>query len=142
MLTFNKSSVTVELLSSNKLIMPFGSYETPKPATVPTFLQYTKTCGKGVQGKTKFGVEIIWLPGKFDNVTLQTHAFRYICDPDHPLYNEVKQYLNTVVAGNSYKRLDIVIDSLENKTITVQESIKISGCWEELGSNAVKFKET
>ena len=92
--------------------MPFGSYETPKPIALPTFLQYTKTCGKGVQGKTKFGVEIIWLPGKFDNVTLQTHAFRYVCSSEHPLYDEVKRYIELVVVCISFKRLDRIIDSV------------------------------
>lgn len=136
------STVTVDLLSSSSKPMPFGSYETPKPVTVPTFLQYTKACGKGVQGKTKFGVEIIWLPGKFDNVTLQTHAFRYICAENHPLYGEVKSYLSLVVVGSIYKRLDIVIDSIEEKTITVLESTRISGTWNSLGTNAFKFEET
>lgn len=128
-------------MSSNKYNMSFGSYETPKPVTVPTFLQYTKTCGKGVQGKTKFGVQIIWLPGKFDNVTLQTHAFRYICDSNHPLYNEVQEYLKLVVCGNRHRRLDIIIDSVEDKTITVQESTRVNGTWEKLGANGYKFTE-
>lgn len=122
--------------------MPFGSYETPRPTPTPTFLQYTKTCGKSVQGKTKFGVEVIWLPGKFNNVTLQTHAFRYICDENHPLYSEVQSYLELVVVGNSYKRLDIIIDSIEDKRITIQESTRVNGQWEKLGANAFKFKET
>ncbi len=122
--------------------MPFGSYETSKPVALPTFLQYTKVCGKGVETKTKFGVEIVWLPGKFDNVTLQTHAFRYICDPSHPLYSEIRQYLEVVVVGDCYKRLDITIDSVEKKTITVSESSRVKGSWETLGGNAFKFKES
>jgi len=122
--------------------MPFGSYETPRPTPIPTFLQYTKTCSKSVQGKTKFGVEIIWLPGKFNNVTLQTHAFRYICDENHPLYAEMQLYAETTVLGILYKRIDIVIDSIEDKTITVSESPKVKGCWEKIGSSSLKFKET
>lgn len=124
------------------LFMPFGSYDTPRPEPTPTFLQYTKTCGKGVEGKTKFGVEIIWLPGKFNNVTLQTHAFRYICDENHPLYNESKQYVESLESGAVHKRLDIVIDSVEDKKITVSESTRVKGSWEKLGANAIKFKET
>ncbi len=121
--------------------MPFGSYEAPRPTPTPTFLQYTKTCGKGVQGKTKFGVEVVWLPGKFNNVTLQTHAFRYICNEDHPLYGEVLRYFELTKCGNSAPRLDVVIDSVEDKTITVSESTRVKGCWEKLGSNGFKFKE-
>lgn len=121
--------------------MSFGSYDTPTPPKTPTFLQYCKTAPKGVEGKTKFGVEIIWLPGKFQNVTLQTHAFRYICDESHPLYNEAIEYLKVVGDGSTVKRLDIVIDSIQNKKISIVESKVKSGHWEPLGQNAFKFKE-
>lgn len=121
--------------------MPFGSYDAERPKSLPTFLQYIKTANKNLQGKTKFGVEVIWLPGKFDNVTLQTHAFRFICSSAHPLYNEAKEYAATVVDGNTRKRLDIIIDSIEDGTITVSESTKVNGHWEKLGTNAVKFKD-
>lgn len=120
--------------------MPFGSYETPKPQQPPTFLQYIKTIGKGVEGKTKFAIDIVWMPGKFDNVTLQTHAFRYACDPNHPLYAEVVQYFSLVVVGNLHPQLEIVIDSIEERRITVSESHRKRGEWEKLGSNAFKFK--
>lgn len=120
--------------------MSFGSYETPKPAAPPTFLQFLKTISKGVEGKTKFEVDVIWLPGKFQNVTLQTHAFRYICDDSHPLFTEVQEYLKLVVCGNNYPRLEIIIDSIEKRTITVLESTRKNGTWEKLGTNAFKFK--
>lgn len=121
--------------------MPFGKYDTPKPPSKPTFLQYLKTCNKSVEGKTHFGVEIVWLPGKFNNVTLQTHAFRYVCDESHPLYNEMHEYCKTLGDKPGTKRLDIVIDSVEDKTIEIIESTRKSGTWEQLGSNAWKFKE-
>lgn len=120
--------------------MPFGTYETPKLPTIPTFLQFLRTCGKGVEGKTKFQVDIIWLPGKFQNVTLQTHAFRYICSEDHPLFTEAVEYVKSEHAKGSSPRLDIVIDSLEGKTITLTEDSKRKGTWEPLGQNAMKFK--
>lgn len=120
--------------------MTFGKYEASKPVTVPTFLQFIKSCSKGVEGKTKFQVDIVWLPGKFDNVTLQTHAFRFVCDPNHPLYEEMQAYLNAQIVSGSSPRLDIVIDSIEGREITLVENIKTKGTWEPLGSNAVKFK--
>lgn len=120
--------------------MPFGSYETPKPTPTPTFLQYLKTVGKGVEGKTKFAVDIIWLPGKFDNVTLQTHAFRYICDPDHPLYSAIKSYLSGEIPRDNDCQLQIVITSIGERTIEVLENPKAKGSWEKLGTNAMKFK--
>ncbi len=120
--------------------MPFGTYDTPKPPKVPTFLQYLKSCPKNVQGRTKFPIEVIWLPGKFNNVTLQTHAFRYVVDENHPLYGEIHEYFKIVVVGNRYNRLDMVIDSIELAQISVLESARKGGSWEKLGSNAFKFK--
>lgn len=122
--------------------MVFGSYDTPKPPTIPTFFQYLKTCGKGVEGKTRFQVEIVWLPGKFDNVTLQTHAFRYICSPDHPLYSSLPDFLLGCVDEGKANRIDLIITSLADKTIQLEENPKKQGRWERLGSNALKFKET
>lgn len=120
--------------------MSFGTYETPKLPSIPTFAQYLKTCSKGVEGKTKFAVDIVWLPGKFDNVTLQTHAFRYICNDSHLLYAEMRSYLDVIVLKDIYPALEITIDSLEQRTISVNVSRRKRGEWEKMGSNAFKFK--
>ncbi len=118
--------------------MPFGTYEIPKSTPIPTFLQYLKLIGKGVEGKTKFHIEVIWLPGKFDNVTLQTHAFRYICDANHPLYDEVKGYCSNLLSRGTVPRLQIVISSVEARRIEVLEDPKIKVEWKSLGENAFK----
>lgn len=122
--------------------MPFGSYEAEKPTPIPTFLQYCKTCSKQVEGKTKFAVDVVWLPGKFDNVTLQTHAFRFICSSSHPLYKDIIGYFGIIKPGIPNQRLEVIIDNLEEKQITVVESSKKKGEWSKLGSNAFKFTET
>jgi len=120
--------------------MPFGTYETPKPTPVPTFLQFVKTLAKGAEGKTRFQVDIIWLPGKFQNVTLQTHAFRYQCSENHPLFTEMREYLVSQKDKNFSPRLDIVVDSIEERTITLSENQRVKGQWEKLGENAFKYK--
>ena len=120
----------------------FGqTYEASKPVQVPTFLQYCKSASKAVEGKTRFSIEIVWLPGKFNNVTLQTHAFRFICDESHPLYKGIQQYFESSDSSGSTARLDIVIDSLEERTITVHQNARKKGCWEKLGTTGMKFKE-
>lgn len=120
--------------------MPFGTYDTPKPPTLPTFLQFVKTVGKGVEGKTKFPVDIVWMPGKFNNVTLQTHAFRYVCDEGHPLYGEIKAYFESLDFQGNHAQLDIVIISAKERTISLDNSGRKHGTWEKMGSNAYKFK--
>lgn len=122
------------------VIMPFGKYEPTIKPPLPTFFQYIRTIGKGVEGKTKFQVDIIWLPGKFNNVTLQTHAFRYQCSEDHPLYGEIQEYLQLEISKGSSPRLDIVIDSIEDKTIDLTENPKVGGTWEKMGTSAFRFK--
>lgn len=121
--------------------MTFGAYESPKLTPVPTFFQYLKTASKGIESKTKFPVELIWLPGKFNNVTLQTHAFRYICDENHPLYQEIKEYSLELVSRGNVDRLEIVITSISERTIEVLENPKKKVEWRELGKNALKMKE-
>ncbi len=118
--------------------MPFGRYEVEKPTPVPTFLQYVKTIGKGVEGKTRFQVDVIWLPGKFDNVTLQTHAFRYICSENHPLYQEIKEYCSDIVSRGAVPKLHIVITEASSGEIEVSEDNKNKCEWKPLGSNAFK----
>lgn len=120
--------------------MPFGTYDTPQPERKPTFNQFLKTVGKGVEGKTKFQVEIVFLPGKFDNLTVQTHAFRYICDANHPLYNELPKYLQQCVSEGKAPRLDVVIASVENRQISLFDDPKKFGQWEKIGANMYKFK--
>lgn len=120
--------------------MKFGTYDSPKPETKPTFNQFLKTISKGVEGKTKFQVEIVWLPGRFDNLTIQTHAFRYICNSEHPLYQELPSYLAQCVSEGKAPRLDVVISSIEHRTISIFDDPKKVGEWEKLGANAYKFK--
>ncbi len=120
--------------------MPFGSYEADKPAKLPTFLQYLKICSKGVEGKTKFPVEVIWLPSKFQNVTLQTSAFRFICSETHPLYSELLEYFKDDDVFSGAKQLHIVVSSIKEGTIEVGEASKVNGNWESLGKTAYKFK--
>lgn len=127
----------------------FGDYEAPKTEKVPTFFQYLKTTklGKGVEGKTHYPIDVIWLPGKFDNVTLQTHAFRYIASSEHPLYERAVAYCKMLqndvnnIDGTpvTNPRLDIVITSIENKTIAVKENAKVIVVVKSLGDYGLRF---
>lgn len=118
--------------------MPFGKYATPKPPKAPTFLQYVKTANrKGVEGKTKFPVEVIWLPGMFDNVTLQTHAFRYVAEPNNPLYQDAIDYIDSLNDSAS-PELQILIVDFDKKEIEIVENPKHEVIWTPLGSNAYK----
>jgi len=118
----------------------FGQYDSPKTPKVPTIKQFMKTASKSIQGKTKFGVDLIWLPGQFDNVTLQTHAFRVIATNNHPLYKEVITYTSLLELGNTHSRLDVIIDDIETELFSVVESSRVRGTWKKLGSNGLAFE--
>ncbi len=120
--------------------MPFGKYESPKPEPTPTFFQFLKTASKGIESKTRFHVDIVWMPGKFNNITLQTHAFRYICDENHPLYPDMQEYIQNQSGKDVSPRLSIVVDSIEDRTIDLTEDPKIKGRWEKLGATAFRYK--
>ena len=131
--------------------MPFGTYDLPEPERKPTFLQYLKTTklAKGVEGKTKYPVEVIWLPGKFDNVTLQTHAFRYVATPNHPLYNDCIEYCKMLkreydtFEGTVFTtpRLDIVITSIADKSIEVTPNAAKPIGMKPIGEYGLRFAE-
>lgn len=113
--------------------MPFGTYSPELPEKLPTFLQYLRTASpKGVEGKTKFAVEIIWLPSTFDNVTLQTHAFRYVATPKNPLYQDVLDFVETI--DNVKHSLSIVITSFEKKEISVSLDERKPATYVAIGS--------
>jgi len=120
--------------------MSFGIYSPDKQAPIPTFFQYIKTASKGIVGKTKFAVDIIWLPGSFDNVTLQTHAFRYICTDSHPLYTDVIGYFEGIDLTDEHGQMTIIIASLEEKTIEVTFDQKKMGFYQPIGAKGMRFK--
>lgn len=114
-----------------------GDYDTPKPERKPTLLQYLKTAKitQGLKG-TKFLIEVVFLPGKFDNVTLITHAFRIPLTPKHPLYAEfTKSDILTELGKNAY-----AVQLLDGKGKFKIVSHSKSGRWEALGEYGLKFK--
>lgn len=56
-----------------------------KPPKLPTISQFVKKT-KQPRSKPLNVVEIIWIPGQFDNYTLQTKLYRVIIVPNHPFY--------------------------------------------------------
>jgi hypothetical protein len=119
--------------------MPFGSYGVEEPVKVPTFLQFLKSANKAIEGKTKFGVDIVWLPGKFQNVTLQTHAFRLITSENHKLFNEIQEYFKQYDDDSIVQRLEVIVTSIEKRTFDVCEGTRNKGSWTLVGESGRKF---
>lgn len=112
------------------------TYENPKPAKLPTLKQWLKTTPKN---KTTgyFHVDTIWVPGTFDNYTLQTGVFRLIITPGHPLYKELEDYLS-----DGEKRstgISIQVTSVEDATFVVLAS-RHKGYYEAFYGNNWKWR--
>lgn len=120
----------------------FDCEYTPTPkAKKPTFFQFIKDCHKGIEGKTKFSVESFYIPGKFENYTLSTNAFRYIITPDNPLFDAFANYYSNLDFECEHRNLQITIVSIQDKAIKFSEG-KTKGKWERLGTTLVVFKAT
>lgn len=59
-----------------------------KPPKLPTIAQYVKQ-NKEPKSKPLDTIQIVWIPGKFDNFTLQTGKYRIIITPNHPFYKSL-----------------------------------------------------
>lgn len=115
-------------------------YEAPKRERVPTLNQYLKTLGK----KTKvldqvFQVEIVWMPGKFNNLTLQTHAFRLILNEDHVLFTSLQETFADNQLRKELGSFGISITDRETKSFKLEQQPTKQGQWSTLGETAWKF---
>lgn len=114
-------------------------YSAPKRETLPTVAQYLKTLPKNTKALQQlFSVDIVWIPGKFDNFTLQTHAFRMIIPPKHPLYEHLTNALNSDEGLNSIGHFRIKIKDRETGDFILQPSKK-KGQWEPIAKSGFRF---
>jgi hypothetical protein len=116
-------------------------YEVPKPPSLPTYRQFVKTLSKGAVGKTAFNVEFIWVPGKFQNFTLQTHAFRLSIPEASPLFASLEQFTNDILVGSECKRFDVFVLPGDNHPFKFSLNPKKLGRWEKAGTSGYKFVE-
>jgi hypothetical protein len=117
-----------------------GDYNAPVQEKKPTLLQWIRA-NKVTPGtkKTKFLVEIIFLPGKFDNYTLVTHAFRVIIPKTHALYAAFTEP-NLLKDLDSEGALSITNVDKDGKFSLSNHPAK--GKWEEASPTMFKFKQS
>lgn len=109
-----------------------------KPEKLPTLGQYLKRT-KQTKGKMRQRVELIWLPGKFDNFTLQTGEYRLIISPKHPLYGHLRAFNN---AGNESTEIgfDIELTDWQKASYMLVPNGR-NGSWTEIGTSGLRWSE-
>lgn len=114
-------------------------YQAPKKVQLPTVFQYLKTLKKNSKEiQQLFQVEIVWLPNKFNNVTLQTHKFRLILNETHPLYQHLVVAFDDIEAFGESKSFGIRVLSQETGDFKLEEMAK-RGQWSQLSTTAYRW---
>jgi hypothetical protein len=106
-----------------------------KREKLPTLAQYLKKT-KEPKSKPVYVVELVWLPGKFNNFTLQTNKFRIIVSPSHPFYGLLRDFF----ADNSTAETPMSVRITDWQLGSYQlEQPKCAGLWSELGTSGYRW---
>ena len=109
-----------------------------KKAKKPTLRQYLKELPKDVKD-VKSAVHLVWLPGQWDNYTLQTEDFRVIVSRDHKLYRHLRDNLDAFTKGT--QTLDVVVTDRAKVSFRLSVNDEKRGEWFFVGGDAgLKFE--
>jgi hypothetical protein len=106
-----------------------------KPEKKPTIAQFIKQT-KRPKNNVRSVVNVVWLPGKFDNFTLQTDRFRVIITPKHVFYGGLQEFF----ANSSTAETPIGIEITDwDKGAYMLYEPKERGMWQELGDSGYRW---
>jgi 3',5'-cyclic AMP phosphodiesterase CpdA len=112
----------------------FGaSFESGEQKRKPTILQFVKRLPKNI---TEFEstVELIWLPGNFDNYTLECEHFRVPINNTHPLYSSMREGVDRLTNGSS--TVNVCIQSKQPLSYKLVQNSDITGHWQYIGGDS------
>jgi len=109
-----------------------------KPEKLPTIRQFVKSTAKS-KYKDDGVIELVWLPGKFKNITLQSSKFRILISENHPFYEALRE----VFSGVNDRTTGIRIEISDWKTAeyVLHELPENRGCWEPIGTTGLRWTE-
>lgn len=102
---------------------------------LPTLKQFLAKKGKG-KLREMYWVRVIWKPGKWDNFTLETEAFRVRLQPTSGLYGLLKENLDAMI--DSDQAIGIKIMDTDGRIGMRPDPSK--GTWVPLGDNGYRFE--
>lgn len=108
-----------------------------KEEKLPTIRQYLKELPKDVED-IKSTVRLIWLPGQWDNYTLQCDDFRIIIGRNHKLYGELRDNIDDFTRG--FETLDVIVIDRAKVSYRLNRNQQERGEWFFIGSDTgLKF---
>jgi len=106
-----------------------------KPEKLPTLLQFIRR-SKEPKSPVKRIVNLVWVPGKFDNFTLQTDKFRVIISNKHPFYSGLRNFFANCETAET--PIGIEISDWTKGSYMLYEP-KSKGLWQELGNSGYRW---
>jgi hypothetical protein len=104
---------------------------------LPTIRQYLKELPKDVTD-IKSTVRIVWLPGQWDNYTLQCDDFRVIVSRNHKLYGQLRDNFDDFATGTT--TLDVIVTDRAKVSYRLSVNQEELGEWFFIGGDAgLKF---
>ena len=119
----------------------FGKYSKEEAIKLPTFSKYLQENAGTKKLSQSFTIEVIWLPGKYPNFTLQTHAFRLSVSNKHPLYKGIEDYVAWIPKDEAIFVPKIKITNAETGEYEVIQCTKIKGVWQRIGSVGFRLEQ-
>jgi len=108
-----------------------------KEEKLPTIRQYLKELPKDVKD-IKSTVRLIWLPGQWDNYTLQCDDFRVVISRKHKLYGALRTNIDAFTKGTN--TLDVLVIDRAQVSYRLAVNPQESGEWFFVGGDAgLKF---
>jgi hypothetical protein len=108
-----------------------------KPEKLPTLGQYLKR-NKEPKSKPLHTVRLVWIPGKFDNFTLQTDVYRIIVNPKHPFYQLLSQFFGD--PSTAEIPIAIRITDWAKGSYQLEEPKRENGVWGEIGTSGYRWR--
>lgn len=109
-----------------------------KPDKLPTIAQYLKST-KESDVITNCMVDLVWVPGRFKNFTLQTERFRIIITPSNPLFAGIRMYFADVPQLPC--EMWIEITDIKLASYMLKEGAEHKGYWDNVGESGFRWVE-
>lgn len=106
-----------------------------KPDKLPTIAQFIRR-NKRPKTNVKSVVQLCWIPGKFDNFTLQTERFRVIISKKHAFYTGLSEFF----ANSETAETPIAVEITDwDKGAYMLYEPKESGLWQQIGNSGYRW---